>query len=948
MRDQILSKLAQWHAVHPWRMLSISLLITIIMLGFAGKLTVTMQIADILPEDNPKVAQFNKIIDEFATATSMVVVVQGEEQDIKGFADELAPQMLKLRDSGQNEQHRKEISDREAKIDRLQERSGKENQITELHKEIEEYKELIDYQLYQRIDYKVSTEFIEDYGLMLVKSSDLENSRDMFSDPNLTGLITNLNNSMEAEYVGQEESISTREKEDGAVNFLDGIQNLLMYLQKTAEGQEISESEIQAVVDQLLFGEPYMLSYDKTALILNGIPTFTSLDRDLVMSCTIETQALVDELLEKHPDVQAGLAGVIAREHDEAVAAAEVAGNSTLIAMVVILVILIFSFRMWFAPVFALVNLIVGIIWASGLAYLLVGQLNRLTSIFSIILFGLGIDFSIHLISGFTEWRSQGDSIIDALNKTFKKSGKGIITGGLTTALAFLALLISQSRGMFEMGIVIGEGLLSVLLTTLIFLPALLVLNERRIDRKQAKHPQKILIRRDLSFKFLGTVAEWASRHYAISIFSAVVLSVILVFSAFQTKWDYDYRSMEPEGLTSIALLDTVMDKFDISMDYALVITDDIEESRELAELYRDLPTVAITDDISLFLPSPAEQAKRKSQVDDIRQKMETTSVRSNFTAEELVILEVEIERLGMNIMEMQDMSFIGGQDKVDEKCNMIVGDPDLPESGNLMTGLVESFQNDQRSVVTRLGRFQRSFAPSYQQAVVRMATTAPFTLSDLPTWILDRYANKSRDQFLITVYPSGNIFDGEFLNQFVSDVELISEKATGMGPLTVATLAIFGQDGRNAIMLTIAIVLILLLIDFKRPRIALMAFIPLFMGFCWMLGLMYLTKIPLNMMTVMGLPLIIGIGIDDGVHVIHRWLAEGKGQVRTIFASTGKAIFLTTLTTMLAFGSLMFSVFPAYGQFGGSLFLGVGACFLTTVVFLPGIIGFIERNQKN
>ena len=111
----------------------------------------------------------------------------------------------------------------------------------------------------------------------------------------------------------------------------------------------------------------------------------------------------------------------------------------------------------------------------------------------------------------------------------------------------------------------------------------------------------------------------------------------------------------------------------------------------------------------------------------------------------------------------------------------------------------------------------------------------------------------------------------------------------------------------------------------------------------------MKLTGQMLNFMTMMGLPLIIGIGIDDGVHVIHRWQHEGKGKLTTVFSSTGKAILLTSLTTMLAFGSMMFSVFPVWGWFGSSLLIGVGACFLTTVIILSGILGWIEsvRGKK-
>jgi predicted RND superfamily exporter protein len=219
--------------------------------------------------------------------------------------------------------------------------------------------------------------------------------------------------------------------------------------------------------------------------------------------------------------------------------------------------------------------------------------------------------------------------------------------------------------------------------------------------------------------------------------------------------------------------------------------------------------------------------------------------------------------------------------------------------------------------------------------------------MEDLPATILDGYTNPARNRYLVTIYPSGDIYNGEFLNRFVEDLEKVSEKATGMPPLTVSLVKVFGRDGRNAVLLTLAIVFLLLWLDFKKVGYALIAMIPLALGVFWMVGLMNLTGIALTIMSVMGLPLIIGIGIDDGVHIIHRWKHEGNGRIRTVFSSTGKAILLTSLTTMLAFGSMVFSVMPAWGQFGGSLFYGVGACFLTTVVILPGILGWIDRKNN-
>jgi len=943
MREKILKKLANWHTSHPWRMALVVLIITIIFAAFAGRLSFTMRTSDLLPERDPKVVQFNKIIDEFTTATSLIVVVQGEEKRIKEFAGQLAPQILKTRDTSRNDSLQKQIDKLQKKIDKLKAK-GKESKIAELQSEIKTLRSQMNHKLFQRVDYKVDIDFLRNHMLMLVKEDDLKNMKDVFMDPNLIGLLTNLNNSMEKEYVGREESISTREKEDGAVSFLEGIKNLVLVLQKTTSGGDISEEEIEIAVDKLLFGEAYVLSYDKKALILNAIPNFTLMDRNFIMSGTETVQSVVDNLLKDFPDVEAGLCGAIPKEHDEQIYSERSLGYTTLIAFIAILLLLMISFRMWVAPVFAIINLIFGVLWALGSAAVVVGQLNIATSMLSVIVLGLGIDFSIHLISGFTERRAAGDTIAIAMESTFLKSGKGIVTGAMTTACAFYALVISSSRGMKEMGLVMGTGLVAILLATMLCLPVMLVWRERLRDRRRERRKRvEKFVERDISFRFLGRVGEWLSKNYALYIPTSIAISVSLIWLASRIHWDYDYRNMEPD-VPSIWLLDTIMEKFDLSMDYALVLADDVNESYELSEKYRELGSVAITDDISVFVPSEEQQQKRIPHINEVLERIQSASVKQAVLPGELSALRDEIGRLEMNIMEMQDMAFIGGQDKVDNKCKEIVGDPENPNSKRIIQELLKLLDADVSTSARGFSIFQRNFGPYFKKSVIGMSSTESIQLDELPATILDRYSNKTRDQFLITVYPAGSIYDGEFLNKFAEDVERVSEKATGMPPLFVALLKIWGRDGRNAIILTLVVVFFLLLVDFRNPGHALMAMIPLALGVFWMVGLMNLTGIQLSMMSVMGLPLIIGIGIDDGVHIMHRWRSEGTGKIRTVFSSTGKAIFLTSLTTMFAFGSLIFSAFPAWGQFGGALFLGVGACFLTTVIFLPGILGIIEE----
>jgi len=949
MREKILKKLANWHAAHPWRMLLVVLLLTIFFSFFAGQLKLTMRWSDLLPSGDKRTTQFNKIIDEFTAATSLVVLVQGEESRIKEFAEDLAPRILTAIDTSKNDSLQKEIDKINKKINQLKTKKNDESKIAKLQSEIKTLQARMDKKLYQRVDYKTEIDFLRNHGLMLIKEEDLKNIKDVFMDPNITGLLFNINNSMEKEYVGQEESISTREKEDQAVAFLDGIQNLVSKLQKVIHEENISEEEVQTVADKLLLGESYFLSYDKEALILNAIPNFSMMDADLLVTGADTVQAIVDDLIKDYPDVKAGLTGMIAIGRDEMVYSAQSLGYTTVIAIIAILLLLMISFRMWVAPIFAITNLLLGLVWAIGTAAIMVGQLNIMTLMMSVILLGLGIDFSIHIISGFTERRAAGDSIAEAMEKTFLKSGKGILTGALTTACAFLTLIISHSRGMKEMGLVTGTGLLAILLATMLFLPSLLVFRERRIDKKhERKKGTKQIVQRDISFRFLGRTGEWLSKHYIFTILASIVISSLLIWSASKISFDYNYMNMEPKGLTSIALQDTVLDKFDLSMDYALVLTDNVKQSRELSKSYRELGPVAITEDISFYLPSQEQQQKRIPLIAKIREKIQSTAIKQAVLSGDLPVLSREIDRLQMNIMEIQDMAFLGGQDKVDSKCKDIVGDPENPNSRNIIREVLQLLDEDISTAAKGLSKFQQNFAPYFKKSVIKMCSTESIHQDDLPLSILDRYSNKRRDQFLVTVFPAGNVWqDAELLKRFVGDLERVSDKATGMPVVFRALIEIIGRDGRNAALLTLVIVFLLLWVDFRNPGHSLMAMIPLALGIFWMVGLMHLTGMQLTVMNVMGLPMIIGIGIDYGVHILHRWRHEGKGKIRIVYSSTGKAILLTSLTTMLAFGSLVFSIWRGFGQLGGALFLGVGACFLTTVIILPGIIGMLERRNS-
>ena len=923
MRDQLLKRFARFHAAHPWRMAAAALLVTLVSAVLSTHLSVTMRWSDLLPSQDPRTVQYNKIIDEFSTATSIVVVAQGPEAQIKAFADALAPQLLALRDTSQNQDMLKQTA-------RLRSKNASAEAIAKLQARI-------DKPLIRRVDYKREVDFLRDHGLRLIKADDLKNIQEVFTDPNLSALLFNLNNAMEKEYTQREEALSSREKEDGAVGFLDGLSGVVDLLQTAAIGDPVPNAMIDAAIDRLLIGEPYFLSYDRKALILNAVPTFSVVDAALMVRGTDAVQALVDETLHDFPGVEAGLTGLIPLGRDEIVYSEQSLGSTTVIAVVAILVLLILAFRMWIAPLFAMGNLLLGIVWAMGLTAVLVGQLNIMTQMMSVILLGLGIDFSVHLISGFTEYRGLGHSIEKAMEHTFVTNGKGIITGGMTTAFAFLTLVISSSRGMKEMGIVTGLGLLAILLATFLILPVFLVFRERAVDRKVLRG-KKVVQQKDLSFSFMGRIGHALSQRRWLALGTAGALTLFMVWQASQITFDQNYLNMEPKGLKSVTLNDTILEKFDLSMDYGLILADSPEESGRLAKAARQLGSVAMVEGIGAYLPSIEEQAERSALIASIAQALGRTATRRRFNRADFEKLVTEVERLEMNVLEMQDMAFMGMQSKVENKCTELVGNPDAPADENRFTRLKAALSTG--SARPGLETLHLRLAPRYLAAVRRMTQPATLTLQDLPESVIDRYGNRDRSQFLVTVYPSGSIWsDLSFMEHFTSDMETITPNVTGMPSIFHALIQVIGRDGRNALLLTVLVVFLLLWLDFRNPRHALLAMIPLAAGVIWMVGLMRLFGLQFTVINVMGLPMIVGIGIDDGVHIVHRWVAEGRSNLRLVFASTGKAILLTSLTTMLGFGSLVFSIYRGFGSLGGALFLGVAACFLTTVLFLAALL---------
>ena len=313
-------------------------------------------------------------------------------------------------------------------------------------------------------------------------------------------------------------------------------------------------------------------------------------------------------------------------------------------------------------------------------------------------------------------------------------------------------------------------------------------------------------------------------------------------------------------------------------------------------------------------------------------------------------------------------MAILGGQDKVYLKAALLVGtvpeeddptivslheklQPLMPDiTQGALTAMYDQLENAGGAQIQDLRQFQADFGKSYKSGVLGMANTESIALEDLPPEFTMQYVGKSGENFLIYIYPRQNVWELQFLRRFHEEMLELTPRATGMPSMIYSFIESVKKDGRLAIQLAILVIFVLLLIDFRSVKRALLAVVPLVIGVLLMVGTMELAGLMPTFMNMMAIPLIIGIGVDDGVHIVHRYKVEGNGAHHTVFASTGRAVLLTSLTTMLGFGSLYFATMRSLGSLGSALFIGVGACFVASVLVIPplaGLAGYLNGKVR-
>ena len=660
-------------------------------------------------------------------------------------------------------------------------------------------------------------------------------------------------------------------------------------------------------------------------------------------------RTLLDESRKRHPEVKVGLTGMPVLESDEMRTSQIDMFQAGLLSLAGVACLLVAGLGGVRFPLVTVATLLLGMAWSFGFLTLSVGHLNILSVSFAVILIGLGIDFGIHYAAQFVQLRADAQSTGEALTETARRVGPGIVTAAVTTAAAFAATALTDFVGVAELGIIAAGGVLLCMAAALVALPAMVYLLDRR--RPLSTLPLSLPMER----------VFWPVCRFPGWVLGGGVLIVLIVASGLPAlRYDHNLLNLQSESLESVQWEHELVERSHRSVWCALSVADSPEELLARRAEFERLPLVAETEEIASLLPShrPESQAavariaRRLAVLPDQPPALPLPPPQE--LDRQLEQLQQALERVAAS-QEGADPS-----PRVDSGVRPAahLDDTGRGASGQSSPELVEAL----RSVVQarRLLRnvpadeSYRRLAAYQQQSAERllarlkqlreMADPQSPQKSDLPEGLVARFVGAD-DRHLLKVYARGSIWDMDDLEQFVHQVESVDARVTGHPIQTYYASRQMQQSYVHAAVYALFAVAVALMLDFRSIRDSLLAMLPMGIGIALMFGALGLLDIPLNPANMLALPLILGIGIDNGVHVVHDYRRQ-RGVYR-LSRSTAVGVVLTSATTVAGFGSIaLVAEHQGLRSLGQVLTIGVACCLATSVVFLPALLTLAARRR--
>ncbi|KLO22443.1 MULTISPECIES: efflux RND transporter permease subunit [unclassified Marinitoga] len=751
-----------------------------------------------------------------------------------------------------------------------------ENAAEEIAKTLKKLNKYVKY-----IDYKYPIDFIEENILLYLND-------DMFEKA-----VYLIENNIDLLKLSQEEN---------------NISKMLLYL---STKKNITEKEI-TIINELIekikdpsfkmFNMKYYYNSSKTTLLIFLRPTNANHDMLFFEKMVSEVRKNIDPVLKKYSDLNIGITGmpVIMAEQQK-----NLNEKITIISIFVLLfliILFIFSFKRISSAVYIVVPIIVAIIWTLGINYLVIGRLNIVTSIFAILLLGLGVDFSLHFLTKFYYEINLGKNVIDSLEEVFKHTLSGIFAGAITTAASFYILMFSKFKGLYELGFIAGTGILMSLLSITFLLPSIISYSNPK---------QSIILKEEILSKHFEKIL--LKNKYIIIV---IIFSIIFIPFLFKSNIEFNYNAFDllPD-LPSVRLENLLKKEFNTSFEYNILIAKNIKESREQ---YNKLKKTNIYSEIdSLTLLIPENQSKKSLILKELNKK---------YLSEK----KPKIANVSLKLITMLALNQI--------KNDKIFGKIKSLEFKTILEDLNKLNKKEQQEIQLKIKKYFSFIIKSIENA----SKYGEISIERLPNYIKDKYLDKNNN-IATFVFIKEGFWDEQNMKKVANVLRKINENSTGTTFVWIKLIDYIRDDLYRSSFLVFILIFFIVLFYFRKLKITLLTLTPVVLGTLWLINFMLLFNIKFNIANIVVIPLILGIGIDDGIHMIHSYIANRS--INKMLKQSGKAVIITSITSMVGFGSLYFVKDPLVSQMGFLLFFGILFCLIISLTVLPIFIQLFKKS---
>lgn len=676
----------------------------------------------------------------------------------------------------------------------------------------------------------------------------------------------------------------------------------------------------------------YFLSDDQRLLFVLAEPrsesgSFTG-DRRAVEA----TRAVVASLRDEFPRVEVGVTGKPALSSDEMTAAFEDSEKATILAFALTLALLLAAFLRVGKPVVMLLVLALTLCWAIGVATLFVGHLSLFSVMFISIVIGIGIDYGIYFLFRYEEELYLGRSLREALEVAAARSGPGMLLGATTAAGTFYVLMLTDFRGLQELGFIAGSAiLLSWVGMMTVFPAALALLDRRRARRPLAEVPRALALER-IRVPFM----DWLVGHPKTVLTLAGLLTLVSLAGLPRVRFDYNLLNLQAEGTESVAWEKRILATAGRSGFAALASAGSLDELRRKDRAVRRLETVSEVDSALLLLPE--DQAEKRKIIADFAPLVAPIRVSRP--------LPVDPERL------------IAAFETLKRRIDIAANEAPAGQARTRLAKLVVDLdalirklrQSDREFTEAALAHFQqqlyRDFVRSFQRLQANLSPRQ-MGLDDLPADLRRKFVS-DRGLFLLQIHPAVDIWDRDGARRFVEELRSVDPDVTGTPVITYEAIRLMERAYQQGTLYAIALVALITGLTLRRWRETLLALLPLGLGLLWTAGFMSFFGLKFTLGNVFGLPLILGAAAEFGSNVVLRFL-EGQAHGGPLVArSTVMAVLVNGLTTIVGFGSLMIARHQGVFGLGLLLTLGMVASLVAALIVLPVLLRLVQQMRAD